>query len=140
MISQNYADWYWVNGGDEGHVFSSARMALVAVSDAGYLAWVAAGHKPTRIFSQAELNDVLVQQLPALSASAYQIKAALTQLGWRDAVEAAVAAADQNTKDAWLFQQQYRFDNARILAVAAVIGKTEADILQLFSVASGLRA
>lgn len=70
------ADWYWSVAGDSAHVFSSASGTVIATTDAGYQAWLAAGNRPSAIASFAELNDVLAQNpavwlraLPALEAT-----------------------------------------------------------------------
>lgn len=54
----NPTDWYWIVGGDETKVFSSASGNYVQPSDATYQAWLADG-VPSRIASEAELGEVL---------------------------------------------------------------------------------
>jgi hypothetical protein len=58
------ADWYWSVAGDTARVWSSARAAAVPLADAGYAAWLAAGHRPTPIDSEASLAAVLAEQYP----------------------------------------------------------------------------
>jgi hypothetical protein len=71
-----------------------------------------------------------------LVCSAYQIRAALNQLGWRQLVENAVAnSADQDLKDAWQFSQSFTQDHPKVLQIAQSIGKTEADLQTLFELA-----
>lgn len=57
------AAWYWIVGDDGDRVFSSGAGAFVALTDAAYQTWLAAGHRPTRIDSEGSLADVLYQAL-----------------------------------------------------------------------------
>lgn len=72
---------------------------------------------------------------PSFPASPWQIRKAMNALGLRSAVEAAVASADQATKDGWEFAQEFRRDNPLIASVAAALGKSTADIDALFELA-----
>lgn len=65
MNSYNPANWYWLVGGDQSRVWSSAAAAYVPADDATYEAWLGAGNLPTRIASEAELQEVLAAQYPA---------------------------------------------------------------------------
>lgn len=53
------SDWYWIIGGDETKVFSSATGNFVQPDAAAYIAWQADGTTPTRIATEAELGEVL---------------------------------------------------------------------------------
>ncbi len=64
-ITYNPRDWYWIVAGDEDQLWSSRRKAYVPADDAHYLAFFAAGRRPTRIDSEAELGRVLNDQFPA---------------------------------------------------------------------------
>jgi len=56
----------------------------------------------------------------------------LTRIGLRAAVEAAVAAADQDTKD-WYFEStSFERANPVMNAMAVALGKTSTDIDNLF--------
>ena len=55
-------DWYWIVGGSATEVWSSKRVAYVAVGDATYQAWLATDNAPTRISSVAELLEVMQDQ------------------------------------------------------------------------------
>lgn len=66
----NAADWYWVVGGDQTKVWSSARARFVDSADETYAAW-AAHSQPTQISSIADLEDVLMLQYPAGSLNTY---------------------------------------------------------------------
>lgn len=61
----NVANWYWIVGGDETKLWSSAQVAYVAPTDAAYVSWTEAGNIPTRIASEEELGDVFAAQYPA---------------------------------------------------------------------------
>lgn len=73
-----------------------------------------------------------------LTCSPWQIRKALNATGLRAAVDSAVSGADQTTKDAWEFAQEFRRDNPLITAVANALGKTEAEIDDLFALAVSL--
>lgn len=63
MKSYDARDWYWVVGGSQTHVFSSASGTFVSINNARYRAWVAAGGIATKIASAAELGEVLATYL-----------------------------------------------------------------------------
>lgn len=65
-----------------------------------------------------------------------QARRAINAAGLRTAIEAAVAAADQNTKDAWEYATEIRRDNALIATMAAALNLTETDIDNLFIAAA----
>jgi hypothetical protein len=60
----NYSpsNWYWIVAGSTTQVWSSARVQYVPVTDATYVAWLAAGGVPTKIDSAGSLWQVLVAQ------------------------------------------------------------------------------
>lgn len=72
------------------------------------------------------------------SVTPWQIRKALNATGLRAAVEAAVSGADQTTRDAWEFAQEFRRDNPLIGAVAAQLGKTAQEVDDLFALARSL--
>lgn len=55
----NPLDWYWIVGGNETRIYSSASGNYVQPTNAAYVAWVESGGTPTRIASDAELGEVL---------------------------------------------------------------------------------
>lgn len=59
MIEFNPLDWYWLVGGAETRVWSSARGTYAQADDTDYQAWLAAGGSVTRIASEEELTDAL---------------------------------------------------------------------------------
>ena len=61
-----------------------------------------------------------------------QFKQGLTLIGVRAAVEAAVKAADQDTKDWYRESTIFERDNAVMNSMAVALGKTPADIDNLF--------
>lgn len=74
MMPFNAANWYWAVGGSATQVWSSAACAYVPVTDTAYLAWVAAGRRPTPIDSAASLYDVLLAQwAPAAQSAGVQV-------------------------------------------------------------------
>jgi len=69
----------------------------------------------------------------------WQIRRAINAAGLRSAVEAAVAAADQTTKDGWEFAGSVRRDNEVLTNMAAALGLTAAQIDALFRTAAALK-
>jgi hypothetical protein len=65
MARYTPSNWYWIVAGSTSQVYSSARAAYVPVTDATYVAWLAAGGRATAIDSEASLQDVLAQWFPA---------------------------------------------------------------------------
>lgn len=65
MMIYNVKNWFWIVGDAVDQVYSSAAAGFVAVDDAAYASWLAAGHVPTRIDSAENLRDVLAQHYPA---------------------------------------------------------------------------
>ena len=61
MTDLNYIPhaWYWLVGGSETQVYSSAAAGYVAVDDEIFAGWLADGGIPTAIETEAELWDVL---------------------------------------------------------------------------------
>jgi hypothetical protein len=57
--SYDPSKWYWIVGGNEAQVFSSATGNYVPADNAAYLAWRADGTMPTRILNETELGEVL---------------------------------------------------------------------------------
>jgi hypothetical protein len=95
-----------------------------------FLAWVAQGNSPLPADLEPE---------PVFICSAYQIREALNQLGWRNDVEAAISSGSQSLKDAWLFSELFASNNAKIAEIATEISKTAEDITTLFELAVTLQ-
>lgn len=66
------------------------------------------------------------------SVTPYQIRAALNEAGLRAAVEAAVAAAPQNVKDAWEFTLSFERYNPTLVSMAAALGLSSDRLDELF--------
>lgn len=65
-----------------------------------------------------------------------QIRWALNAAGLRGTVEGAIAAADQNTKDAWEFSNEVRRDNPLLNGLAAALGMSSEQLDDLFRLAA----
>ncbi len=72
------------------------------------------------------------------SLSPRQFRQALTALGLRAAVEAAIAAADQDTKDWYEYATSFEWNHSVLIAMATALGKTDADIDALFALGATL--
>lgn len=66
-------NWYWIVGGDEANVWSSASYSSIPITDATYTAWLAAGGQPTPIATKAELQAVFADAYPAGMLESYCI-------------------------------------------------------------------
>ena len=75
---------------------------------------------------------------PVLTCTPWQIRKALNQTGLRDAVESAVAVAEQTTKDGWEFATEFRRDDPLLVSMGTALGKTEAELDALFALARSL--
>jgi len=88
-------------------------------------------------------------ELPILWASPYrapapipqsvtplQVRRALNQAGLRSSVEAAIAAASQDARDAWEFASVINRDNPILDSMAAALGMSSAQVDQLFVLAA----
>ena len=70
------------------------------------------------------------------AVSPYQARRALNAAGLRDAVEAAVAAASYDVKDAWEYALTVERSSPMIAAVASALGLTNAQVDALFVAAA----
>jgi hypothetical protein len=52
MRTYDPSNWYWIVGGNEAQVFSSATGNYVPANDAAFAAWQADGSMPTRIVNE----------------------------------------------------------------------------------------
>jgi len=77
----------------------------------------------------------LSQRRESMRCSAWQLRRALTQEGLRAAVESAIAAADQDTKDMWEYATEYQRMHPIVLALATTLNKTGSEIDALFDLA-----
>lgn len=139
----NVAAWYWIVAGDESKVYSSAAATYVSATDTAYLVWVDTGFYATRIASEAELRDVFAQQYPAgwpgcAPISPRQIRMALSREGLRAAVEAAVAAGDQDTKDWWEYSTVFERNHQKVAEMAAALKVTDGQVDALWALGTTL--
>ncbi len=86
--------------------------------------------------SDEQIRQARLARIP--SVTPWQIRKALNQLGLRDAVEAAVAAADQTTKDAWQYSTIFFRDNPLSIAIGYALGKTDEELDEVFLLAATL--
>lgn len=87
--------------------------------------------------------DLTAQELAAMqnaqiAVSARQIRQALTQTGFRGAVESAVANGDQDLQDWWEFEAIVHSDHPLVDRIVAAIGATDADKRAVFALAPTL--
>jgi hypothetical protein len=127
-------DWFWIVAGDESRAWSSAAGAYVTDYPTD---------RVTRIYNEQELTDVLaehgrlgpVPRVPPV-VTPYQARVAINAAGLRPAAEAAVAAADQNVKDAWEYGVEVRRDSLFIAAMQGGLGLSDEQLDALFIAAS----
>lgn len=74
------------------------------------------------------------------SVTRFQARAALIEAGLLDQIEAAVAAADPLTREAWASSTAFERSSPTIAALAAALGLTGADLDALFRRAAQIRA
>jgi len=70
-----------------------------------------------------------------MQCSAWQFRRALSMLNLRVTVEAAVALADQDTKDMWEYAVTIERMNPFVVAMGALLEKTDAEIDAVFELA-----
>lgn len=100
---------------------------------------------------QALMDEVAATYVPPApepphvptSVSPRQIRQALNRVTYgagtlRDAVEAAVAAGSQDTKDWWEFATEFRRDNPEVLAMGQGLGVSAAQMDELWILAGSL--
>lgn len=104
----------------------------------------ASGQQCERDATAQEIADMEAQQAAALvpvvptSVSPRQIRQALTAAGLRGSVEAAIAAADQDTKDWYEFATAFERNHPMIAALATGLGVTEPQLDGLWILAGSL--
>lgn len=106
--------------------------------------WQSIGDSPTREAVLAYLeegNTALPADTPVKTfspLSAWQVRKVLTQFNLRSQVESAINLADQNTKDAWQFANEFGRDNALLNAMANALGMSAAQLDKMFEVGANL--
>lgn len=81
------------------------------------------------------VRDLTVAEL-RITVSPRQIRHALNAAGLRASVEAAVAGADQDTRDWWEFATSFDSDHPALLAMAQALGMTDAQVRAVFLAAA----
>jgi len=111
----------------------ASRTVVARVKDDDSVESIIAEHLPAGV----SVEDPDPAPLPTV-VTPWQIRKALNASGLRSLIEASVAGADQTTKDAWEYALEFRRDNPLITGLAAALGKTEADVDDLFALAASL--
>lgn len=75
---------------------------------------------------------------PEIVVSPWQFRKALNAEGLRAAVEAAIAAADQDTKDGYEFATEFRRHDPLVITMGTALGKTSAQMDDFFALATTL--
>lgn len=91
-----------------------------------------------REYQEGDMLEPTTEPIPPaepLAVSAYQLRRALSAKNLRTAVETAITASPQAVKDEWEFKTSYRRDHPTVAMIAAAIGKTDADIDEVFQLA-----
>jgi hypothetical protein len=78
------------------------------------------------------------QPLLGMSASPRQIRQALTRVGLRASVEAAIAAADQDTQDWYRYATEFERNHPKVSELAVALGVTESQLDDLWALAGSL--
>jgi hypothetical protein len=92
------------------------------------------------------VNGVVVEYVPpvktieqiraTMKTSAWQFRRALTQLGWRNSVEAGVASADQDTKDMWEYSPTIERLHPFVVSMAIDLGRSDEEVDAVFTLAN----
>lgn len=87
-----------------------------------------------------DLPDPPTTQLPKLwiPVSPRQFRQALNAVGQRAAVEAAIAAADQDTKDWYEFATSFERNHPTVIAMATALAISPAEVDAVFDLAATL--
>jgi hypothetical protein len=98
-----------------------------------WLAWCEAGNTP-------DVDDTFPAEVAPVpdSISPKQIRLALNHMGLRAEVEAAVAAADPDTRDVWEFATEIRRDDPMLSAMSASLGYSSSLVDDVFRLAATL--
>lgn len=104
----------------------------------GFLAIAAEFAGPGWLWDGAAFHEEEDAAAPVLAVSPVQIRRALRQAGLYGAVSAFVAAADPDVQDAWEYATEIDRRSPLIAGAAEALGKSEAEIDDLFRLASSL--
>lgn len=86
---------------------------------------------------EAKAEAARIAAIP-VSVSPRQIRQALTRAGLRAAVEAAVAAGDQDTKDWWEFATDFQRAHPMVIAMGTALNVTPLQLDDLWTLAGSL--
>lgn len=87
--------------------------------------------------NQIVVNSEILRQFKyETSVNAFQIRAALNQLGLREQIESVIAAGSQDLKDAWQFEPKFNRFNEQVIIMGATLGLTDAQLDSLFDLAA----
>jgi hypothetical protein len=70
-----FSNWYWIVGGDQANVYSSARVMTVPVDDPDYVAWQTAGGVPSAANSMDDVIAVCATNYPRGTLVSYNADA-----------------------------------------------------------------
>jgi len=116
--------------GVSGHVEFTDGSNIDITSLADYLSILALwGTLPVEPTANLSVN-ITRAELPSLSA--WQVRKVLNATGLRPSVEAQIELADQNTKDAWRYANEFKRDDALLNDMASLIGISQDELDQLF--------
>lgn len=85
---------------------------------------------------QSKINDA--REL--MQCESWKVLRALTQMGLRQSVDGVVANADQDTKDMYYRATVFHRTSPWVAALATGLGKTDADIDSLFTLAMSIQS
>lgn len=109
------------------------------ISDDLYFSLLAAqeaGKQIKAVNGQPAAVDIVPQ--PVTQISPRQIRMAMTQLGLRNEVEAAVTAGDQDMKDWYEFSTYFDRNHPQVLAMAAALNVDDQELDALWALAATL--
>lgn len=86
--------------------------------------------------SEEQIAAIELAKIPKCSPR--QLRQALTRVGLRTAVEAAVASGEQDLKDWWEFATEFERGNEHVIAMAAALEVSDKDLDDLFKLAASL--
>lgn len=94
--------------------------------------WDGPGAKPT----QEEVDAAIARLDVPLEVTAGRMILALNELGLLEDVEAAIASVDGMTERLWSRAPTFLRDDPLVLGIAAALGKTEAELDDIFRLAA----
>lgn len=114
------------------------------LQDDGIGPYIAQWNRPEPQPTQAEIEAAYPAAQAAAARAAIptvsprQIRQALTIVGLRASVEAAVAASDQDTKDWWEFATEFERNHIKVVAMINALGVSDQQADDLWLLAASL--